>query len=84
MAKASIAPKIVLFALLLIISSVIPCSSNMFGVEAMELQPTGTTRDALALCHSSCKTDQDCVDANCGGKCFTLKRPFKMSNCLSF
>ncbi|KAL7105837.1 hypothetical protein ACP275_07G070500 [Erythranthe tilingii] len=78
------APKIVLFALILITLSVISCSSKMFGAEAMELQPTGTTRAALAVCHSSCKTDQDCVDANCGSKCFTLKRPFKMSNCLSF
>ncbi|KAL8048495.1 hypothetical protein ABFX02_07G070300 [Erythranthe guttata] len=81
---ATTSPKIVLLALILITLSVIPCSSKMFGAEDMQLQPTGTTRAALAMCHSSCKTDQDCVDANCGSKCFTLKRPLKMSSCLSF
>ncbi|EYU24257.1 hypothetical protein ABFS82_07G081800 [Erythranthe guttata] len=81
---ATTQPRIILYALLLITSSVIPYSSKINGVEAIELQPTETTRAALAVCYSPCKTDQDCVDANCGSKCFTMKRPFKISNCLSF
>ncbi|KAL8048671.1 hypothetical protein ABFX02_07G082400 [Erythranthe guttata] len=81
---ANTALKIVLFALLLITSSVIPCFSKMFEVEAIELQPTGIiTRAAPAPCHPSCKTHQDCIDANCGKRCFIMSRPIKISNCLS-
>ncbi|KAL7105835.1 hypothetical protein ACP275_07G070300 [Erythranthe tilingii] len=79
------APKLVFFALLLISSSVIHCFSKKFEVDAMELQPAGIiTRAATAPCHASCETHQDCIDANCGKKCFIMSRPIdKISHCLS-
>ncbi|EYU31475.1 hypothetical protein ABFS82_07G068800 [Erythranthe guttata] len=82
---ANTALQLVFFALLLISSSGIHCFSKKFEVEAMELQPTGIIRrDSTAPCHASCETHQDCIDANCGKKCFIMSRPInKISHCLS-
>ncbi|KAL7105839.1 hypothetical protein ACP275_07G070700 [Erythranthe tilingii] len=73
MKNTTASPILVLFALLFI-TTFVHSSSEIYGVEAMKVQPSITRATITKRCgNTPCRKDADCINAHCG-----------ISRCLAF